>query len=52
MKRSISVTKTLSVLGILIDTLKIRFNCKADKYANVFLDHADTGYAAVRVLKI
>lgn len=35
------------MFGILADSTGIRFNPLADKYVNLLLDNADTGYAEV-----
>lgn len=45
--RLMSVTKALSVFGILIDSLGIRFNSRSDKYVGLLLANANTGYAEV-----
>ncbi|TFK76811.1 hypothetical protein BDN72DRAFT_829977 [Pluteus cervinus] len=43
-----SMSKSLALFGILLDSLGRRLNHKADHYVKLFLDHADTSYAEMR----
>ena len=46
------MSKSLAVVGILVDALGIRLNYLSDKYANLLFDNANTGYAEVRTIHI
>ncbi|CCM01635.1 uncharacterized protein FIBRA_03696 [Fibroporia radiculosa] len=41
--------KSLSLLNVLIDCLDLRFHSLSDKYMNLFLENANTGYAEARI---
>jgi len=41
------MNKTLSVFGILVHSLGIRFHSQSDKYVNLMLDNSNTGYAEI-----
>ncbi|OBZ79732.1 Proteasome activator complex subunit 4A [Grifola frondosa] len=43
-----AMSKSLSLFGILVDSLGIHFLPLCDKYVNLFLDNANTGYAEIR----
>lgn len=43
----IAVYKSLSLFTILIESLGLRFLPYSARYANLFLDNANTGYAEV-----
>jgi proteasome activator subunit 4 len=43
-----AMTKTLSIFGILVHTMGIRFNYLADKYVKLLFENANTSYAEVR----
>ncbi|EIW86450.1 hypothetical protein CONPUDRAFT_78796 [Coniophora puteana RWD-64-598 SS2] len=44
-----TMTKTLSVLSVLIDALGIRFAPHAEKYTKLLFENAHTGYAELRI---
>ncbi|TDL28791.1 hypothetical protein BD410DRAFT_863415 [Rickenella mellea] len=43
-----TMSKSLGLFGILVDTLGVRFAPLSDKYMNMFFDNVHTGYAEIR----
>ena len=44
-----TVTKTLTIVAVLVDSFRIRFNPMADKYVELLFNNANTGYAEVNL---
>ncbi|KAH0590354.1 hypothetical protein H2248_000511 [Termitomyces sp. 'cryptogamus'] len=43
-----AMSKSITILGILIESLGVFFNTKADKYIQIFFENANTDYADMR----
>ncbi|KIJ68675.1 hypothetical protein HYDPIDRAFT_106916 [Hydnomerulius pinastri MD-312] len=43
-----AVTKSLNVVGVLTDTIGVRFNPMSEKYVSLFFENADSSYAEIR----
>lgn len=44
---TISVTKSLNAVVVLMDAMGVRFNPISEKYVSLFFDNADSNYAEV-----